>query len=78
MHEYFNDNLPSSFQNMFKSPNRAKSYKLEPGYRNKNFKIFTSAMFPKLWNAIEIDLKVSFSAKIFKQRGVCQYLFGEL
>ena len=35
-------------------------------------------MFPKLWNAIEIDLKVSFSAKIFKQRGVCQYLFGEL
>jgi len=32
MHGYFNDNLPSSFQNLFKSlaePNRTKSYKLE-------------------------------------------------
>ena len=59
MHRYFNDNLPSSFQNMFKSlaePNRTKSYKLERGL-NKYLESFPSAMFPKLWNEIEIDLK---------------------
>ena len=59
MHGYFNDNLPSSFQNMFKSltkPNRTKSYKLER-ILNKNLESFPSAMFPKLWNVIEIDLK---------------------
>ena len=58
MHWYFNDNLPSSFQNMFKSlaePNRTKSYKLER-VLNKNLESFPSAMFPKLWNAIKIDL----------------------
>ena len=41
-HGYFNDNLPSSFQNMFKSlaePNRTKSYKLER-VLNKNLESF--------------------------------------
>ena len=33
---------------------------------NKNLESFLSAMFPKLWIAIEIDLKTK-SAKIFKQ-----------
>ena len=35
---------------------------------NKNLKCFPSLMFPNLWNAIEIDLKESKSAKTFKQR----------
>ena len=52
---------------MFKSlaePNRTKSYKLER-VLNKNLESFPSAMFPKLWNKIEIDLKETKSAKIF-------------
>jgi len=70
MHGYFNDNLPSSFQIMFKSlaePNRRKSYKLER-VLDKNLETFPSAMFLKLWNAIEIDLKETKPAKIFKER----------
>ena len=35
---------------------------------NKNLESFPSTKFPKLWNAIEIDLKEIKSAKIFKQR----------
>jgi len=31
-------------------------------------------MFPKMWNAIEIDLKETKSAKIFKQRVINIYL----
>jgi len=31
-------------------------------------------MFPKLWNEIEIDLKETKSAKIFKQRVINNYL----
>ena len=31
-------------------------------------------MFPKLWNEIEIDLKETKSAKIFKQRVINIYL----
>jgi len=31
-------------------------------------------MFPKLWNAIEIGLKETKSAKIFKQRVINNYL----
>ena len=31
-------------------------------------------MFPKLWNAIEIDRKETKSAKIFKQRAINIYL----
>ena len=76
MHEYFIDNLPSSFQNMFKSlaePNRTKSNKLER-VLNKNQESFPSTMFPKLWNAIEIYLKETKSAKIFEQRVINIYL----
>ena len=52
---------------MFKSlaePNRTKSYKVER---------VPFAMFPKLWNAIEIELKETKSAKIFKQRVINIY-----
>ena len=58
MHGYFNNNLPSSFQNMFKSLAelyRTKSYKKEQ-VLNKNL---------ELWNANEIDLKETKSAKMF-------------
>ena len=73
---YFNDNLPSSFQNMFKSsaePNRTKSCELER-VLNKNLESFLSAMFPKLWNEIGIDLKETKSAKLFQQRIINIYL----
>ena len=75
MHGYFNDNLPSSFQNIFKSLaelNRTKSYKLER-VLYKNLESFPSLVFPKLWNAIEIGLKETKSAKI-KQRVINIYL----
>ena len=55
---------------MFKSLaelNRTKSYELER-VLDKNLESFSSAMFPKMWNAIEIYLKETKSAKIFKQR----------
>ena len=61
---------------MFKSlaePNRIKSYKLER-VLTKNLESFPSAIFPKLWNAIKIDLKETKSAKIFKQRVINNYL----
>ena len=35
---------------------------------------FPSAMFPKLWNEIEFDLKETKSAKIFNQRVINIYL----
>ena len=57
MHGYFNDNFPSSFQNIYLAKqNRTKSCKLER-VLNKNLESFPSAMFPKMWNEIEIDLK---------------------
>ena len=61
---------------MFKSlaePNRTKSSKLGRGL-NKYLESFPSAMFPFLWNEIEIDLKETTSAKIFKQRVINIYL----
>ena len=76
MHRYFNDNLPSSSKNVFKSlaePNKTKSNQLER-VLNKNLESFSSAMFPKLWNAIEIDLQETKSAKIFKERVISIYL----
>ena len=48
-------------------------YKLER-VLNKNLESSPSAMFPKLWNAIEIDHKETKSAKIFKQRVINIYL----
>ena len=70
------DNLSSSFQNMFKSlaePKRTRSYKLER-ILNQNLESFPSAIFPKLWNEIEIILKDTKSAKIFQQRVINIYL----
>ena len=61
---------------MFKSlvePNRTRSYKLER-ILNQNLESFPSAIFPKLWNEIEINLKETKSAKILKQRVINIYL----
>ena len=59
MHEYVNKILPTSFHDMFNSlaePNRTKSYKLER-VLFKTRECFTSALFPKIWNSIELELK---------------------
>ena len=58
MHKYFYENLPTSFHDMFNSlaePNRTKSYKLERVLFN-SLECFPSALFPKLWNSIELEL----------------------
>ena len=41
-------------------------------FLNKNLESFPFAMFPKLWN--EIDINETISAKIFKQRVINIYL----
>jgi len=50
-------------------PNRTKWYELE-WVLNKNFESFPFAIFSKLLNVIEIDLKVTISVKIFFFNGV--------
>ena len=70
MHKYFYKNLPNSFHDMFNSlaePNRTKSYKLER-VLFKTVEYFPSALFPKLWNSIELELKETKSAKSFKRK----------
>ena len=69
MHKYFHENLPASFHEMFNSfaePNRTKSYKLE-WVLFKTLECFRSALFPKIWNSIELELKETKSAKSFKK-----------
>jgi len=44
----------------------------EPRVLNKNLESFLSAMFPKLWHGIKIDLTKS--TKIFKKRVINIYL----
>ena len=70
MHKYFYKNLPTSFHDMFNTlaePNRTKSYKLER-VLFKTLEYFPSALFPKLWNSIELELKETKSAKLFKKK----------
>jgi len=70
MHKYFYENLSTSFHDIFKSlaePNRTKSYKLER-VLFKTLECFPSALFPKLWNSIELELKETKSAKLFKRK----------
>ena len=70
MHKYFYKNLPTSFHDMFNSlaePNRTKSYKLER-VLFKTLEYFPSALFPKLWNLLELELKETKSAKLFKRK----------
>jgi len=70
MHKYFYENLPASFHDMFNSlaePNRTKSYKLER-VLFKTLECFSSALFPKIWNSIELELKETKSANLFKRK----------
>ena len=76
MHKYFYENLPASFHDMFNSvaePNRTKSYKLER-FLFKTLECFPSALFPKIWNSIELELKETKSAKSFKRKVAENYL----
>ena len=70
MHKYFHENLPASFHEMFNSlaeTNRTKSYKLE-WVLFKTLECLPSALFPKIWNSIELELKETKSAKSFKRK----------
>ena len=78
MHTYFYENLPASFHDMFNSlaePNRTKSYKLER-VLFKPLECFPSALFPKIWNSMELELKETKSAKSFKRKVAKIYLYS--
>ena len=70
MHKYFYENLPASFHDMFNSlaePNKTKSCKLE-WVLFKTLECFPSALFPKRWNLIKLELKKTKSAISFKRQ----------
>ena len=70
MHKYFYENLTASFHDMFNSlaePNRTKSYKRER-VLFKRLECFPSALFPKIWNSIELELKETKCAKSLKEK----------
>ena len=52
---------------------RTKSYKLER-VLFKTLESFPSALFPKIWNSIELELKETKSAKSFKRKVAKIYL----
>jgi len=54
-------------------PNRTKSYKLER-VLFKTLECFPSAIFQKIWNSIELELKETKSAKSFKRKVAKIYL----
>ena len=69
MHKYFYENLPASLHDMFNplaEPNRTKSYKSER-VLFKTLECFPSALIPKIWNSIELELKETKSAKLFEK-----------
>ena len=53
--------------NSLTEPNRTKSYKLER-VLFKMLEYFPSALFPKLWNSIELELKETKSPTLFKRK----------
>jgi len=61
--------LKNSVQSSLKSLslNVIKSYKLER-VLFKTLEYFPSALFPKLWNSIELELKETKSAKLFLKK----------
>jgi len=64
--------LPS-MSNSLAEPNRTKSYKLER-VLFKTLECFPSALFQKIWNSIELELKETKSAKSFKRKVAKIYL----
>ena len=76
MHKYFYENLPTSFHDMYNSlaePKGTKSHKLKR-VLFKTLECFPSALFTKLWNLIELELKETKSAKSFKRKVAKNYL----
>ena len=53
--------------NSLAEPNRTKAYKLER-VLFKTPEFFPAALFPKIWNLIELKLKETKSAKSFKRK----------
>ena len=53
--------------NSLVEPNRAKSYKLER-VLFKTLEYFPSALYPKLWNSLELDLKETKSENCSKEK----------
>ena len=53
--------------NSLAEPNRTKSYKLER-VPLKTLECFPPALFPKIWNSIELELKETKSAKLLKRK----------
>ena len=54
----------------FAEPNRTKSYKLSYKLERvllKTLECFPSALFPKIWNSIELELKETKSTKSLKK-----------
>ena len=67
---YFFENHPTSFHDMFTSlvePNRIKSYNFER-VLFKTLESFPSTLSPKIWNSIELELKETKSAKSFERK----------
>ena len=61
--------------NSLAEPNRTKSYKLE-WVLFKTLECFPSALFPKIWNSIELELKETKSEKSVKRKVAKIYLDG--
>ena len=59
--------------NSLDEPNRTKSYKLER-VLFKTLECFPYAIFPKIWNSIELEVKETKSAKSFKRKVAKTYL----
>ena len=59
--------------NSLAEPNRTKSYKLER-VLFKTLEYFPSALFSKLWNSFELELKENKSAELFKRKIFKNYL----
>ena len=59
--------------NSLAEPNRTKSYKRVRVFF-KTLECFPSALFPKIWNSIELELKETKYAKSFKRKVAKNYL----
>ena len=59
--------LAADMFNSLTEPNRTKSYKLER-VLFETLECFPSAIYPKIWNLIELELKETKSAKSFKRK----------
>jgi hypothetical protein len=69
MYKYINSKLPSSFNGMFQSlsePNRTKNFILEKT-KKRYLDFFPKVILPKLWNALNLELKTSQTLNLLKR-----------